>query len=271
MSPSDTTAPHARRSETRPALMLCALVMLLSACGGLHAQETNATLGLTSGVVTRGIALGHGGAAVQATVTHYSADMWFASLGAATLGAPWNRAQAVQVQGTIGRAWRFSDDWGAQLAYTYYAYPFDPSQRRYERSELGATLAYRDLAFLSVSGLRNPHAEPYGSRRGVAYDLVLRYPLHPHLAATAGAGYQDLRGRSSVGYDYVSTAVAVTAGSADLRGRSSVGYGYGHLGVALGVEPAQLDLSYIATDANAKARFGRSASNRWAASLTWRF
>jgi uncharacterized protein (TIGR02001 family) len=222
------------------------VLTLLLVCGTSRAQETSLTLGLTSGVVTRGIQLGRGGPAVQASATYYSPQMWFASLSGATLGAPWNRA-GTQVLGKLGRVWRFSPDWGAQLDFSYYTYPFDSPLRQYEHNELGATLAYRDLLFMSVSGQRGTRTDVYGNSTGAAYDAVVRYPLRADLALDAGIGYQQVHHQSSFGYTY------------------------GQLGLSTRIDMAQLAVAYIATSGVAKAQFGSNASDRWTASLTWGF
>jgi uncharacterized protein (TIGR02001 family) len=222
------------------------VLTLLLACGTARAQETSLTLGLTSGVVTRGIQLGRGGPAVQASATYYSPQMWFASLSGATLGAPWNQA-GTQVLGKLGHVWRFSPDWGAQLDFSYYTYPFDSPLRQYEHNELGTMLAYRDLVFMSVSGQRSTHAEVYGHSTGLAYDLIVRYPLRADLALDAGIGHQQVQHRPNFGYTY------------------------GQIGLNARIDTVQLAVAYIATSDVAKTQFGSNASDRWTASLTWSF
>ena len=144
----------------------------------------------------------------------------------------------------LGYAHRLHDDWSAQLAHARYAYPGSELLRRYGFDELGATLAYRDLLYLSVAVLRPTHDSGNGNR--VAYDIVARHALPAALTASAGLGRLDTRG-------------------------SSFEYAYGHLGLGAQWGATQGQLSYIATDSAAKRRLGDAASNRWTASLTWRF
>jgi hypothetical protein len=106
-------------------------------------------------------------------------------------------------------------------------------------------VAYRDLLYLSLAGLRNVH--DFGeSRTSVAYEIVANHPLQSGLSATAGIGY-----RAALHADY--------------------DYAYGNAGIAARWRGAQADLVYIATDSGAKRRLGSAAANRWTGSLTWRF
>jgi hypothetical protein len=114
----------------------------------------------------------------------------------------------------------------------------------YAHDELAATLAFRDMLYVSIAGLRNGRAAANESRTSVAYELVASYPLQPQVAANVGVGYRDRRGFA---------------------------YKYGHAGLGIRWGHTQADVSYIATDAAAKARLGAAAANQWVGSVTWRF
>lgn len=227
--------------------VLHAAVLFFLGCSDAGAQETDLTIGVSSGPVLRGIALGPEGISAQAAVGYYSTERWFVTVGAATLRWSSDDPRTVQLTPRVGYAWDLSGDWGAQLDYAHYGYPLASALRAFEHDELGTTIAYRDLAFISVAGLRSANAGADGGRWSLAYDLVGRVPLRLASAMTAGVGFRDL------------------------HHESGFGYWYGHLGIGTRIDAAHLEMSYIATDNTAKARFGARASNRWTASLTWNF
>lgn len=247
-----TTCPHGEAWRPRLSGLMrggaCTALLLFLGCGSVQAQETDVTVGLSTGPVLRGIALGPEGISAQMAASYYSAARWFVTFGATTLRQPSNAPRTLQLTERVGYTWTLSSDWGAQLDYSHYTYPLDSSLRPFRYDEVGTTFAYRDLAFMSISVLRRTNAGyDDGSRWSFAYDLVGRQPLRPGLAMTAGVGYED-RHR-----------------------QSGFGYAYGHVGLGARVDAAQLEVSYILTDNTAKARFGARASNRWAASLRWSF
>lgn len=223
------------------------MILLIFCCISARAQETDLTVGLSSGVVMRGIALGREEPSLQAMATYYSTAGWLVGIGGATLRSQAEQNQVVLLTGKLGYAWPLSDDWSAELDYVRYAYRSSISLRPFAHDELGARITYRDLAVLSISGLSNARLSTGGNRTSFAYDLTGHYPLRDGFSLAAGVGYQDLNRR--LGF----------------------GYAYGHYGIGARMGPAQLDISYILTNSTAKARFGTSASNRWAAGLTWNF
>ena len=240
---------HLRRLRL-PGLMrggVSTAILFFLGCSSVQAQETDVSVGLSTGPILRGLALGPEGISAQMAASYYSAARWFVTLGATTLRQPSDAPRTLQLTERVGYTWTLSSDWGAQLDYSHYAYPFASSLRPFEHDGVGATFAYRDLAFMSIAGLRKAHAGDDDDRWSFAYDLVGRHPLRPGLAMTAGGGYED-RHR-----------------------QSGFGYAYGHVGLEARVDAAQLEVSYILTDNTAKARFGERASNRWTASLRWSF
>jgi len=216
-------------------------------CAGTRAEPIDLSFGIASATVLRGVALGEGSVDAHAAGTYADPSGWRATLGATALHSqPSHQRREAQLFWRLGYAHRLHGDWSAQLAHTRYAYPGSELLRRYGHDELGATLAYRDLLYLSVAGLRPTHATSNGNRNSVACDVVARLALPAALTASAGLGRLDTRG-------------------------SSFAYAYGHLGLGAQWGATQAQLSYIATDSAAKRRFGDAASNRWTASLSWRF
>lgn len=228
------------------AILLGGLAMP-SCAADADAGAIEGSLSLTSGFVTRGISLGSGGPALQAQATFHASDGWFAGLGAGNFGAPWSQAQTVQAHGQVGLLRRLSPDWSAQLAYTYYGYPLDAPLRRFEYDELGLTVGWRDLAFVSVSRWLGRRWTLDRHGLDTAAEAVLRQPLGATLDVTAGIGLRAVDSSFSQGYRY------------------------GHVGMAWRLGAVQTSVSYIATSRRAERWFGRRAEDRWAGSVTWRF
>jgi uncharacterized protein (TIGR02001 family) len=228
--------------QSVPATLLAGML-----CSGAQAEPVDLSFGLASATVLRGIAIGDGGVDAFAAAVYAHASGWRASLAGTALHSQTSQQRwDAQLFWRVGYAHRLHDDWSAQLAYASYSYPGSEYLRRYAHDELGATLAYRDLLYLSVAGLRRDEAGTNGNRNGMAYDIVARHPLPAALTASAGLGRVDTRG-------------------------SNFAYTYGHLGLDAqwGITLAQL--SYIATDSAAKRRYGEAAADRWTLSLAWHF
>lgn len=214
-------------------------------CAAARADQIDLSFGVASSMVLRGVVIGDGAFTSQAAATYSVPSGWLAGLGAAALRKDAGEGWDAQYFLKLGRARPLDADWSAQLAYIRYA--FRPAHASgYRHDELGATLAYRDQLYVSIAGLHNPGTASGSSRRSVAYDLVLRHALNGHWAASGGIGYQHTRHADSA-------------------------YAYGHAGLGLRWRAVQADLSYVATDSAAQARFGSAAANRWIASLTWTF
>ena len=135
---------------------------------------------------------------------------WRASLGVAALHSQSSQRRRWDAQwfGRLGYAHRLDGDWSAQLALTRYAYPGAALLRPYAQDELGATLAWRDLAYLSIAGLRRSNVQGSGGGRdSVAYDFVLRQALPATLSFSAGLGHFETRGVQGHAYTHGSVAL----------------------------------------------------------------
>ena len=213
---------------------------------GVRAEPIDVTVGVASSTVLRGVAFGDGGVDAHAAATYIHPSGWRATLGVTALHSKLTRRYwDAQWFWRVGYARRLDDVWSAQLALARYTYS-GSTLRRYGYDELGTTLAYRDLLYLSIAGLRRGDGQA-ATRSSVAYDLVARHALPAPLALSAGVGRLDS------------------------RGRSNDSYAYGHLGLDALWGTTQARLTYIATDAAAKRRFGEAAANRWITTLGWNF
>jgi len=235
------------RSAAASCLPFLLTILLICCCNEARAQETDLTIGLGSGVVIRGIASGREELSLQAMATYYATAGWHVGIGGTTVRSQAEPNQGVLLTGKLGYARPLSEDWSVQLGYSRYDYLLSASLRPFAHDELGASISYRDLVVLSISGLYNSRLSDGGGRASVAFDLTGRYPLSAEFSLAAGIGYQDLYRQSGFGYTY------------------------GHCGIGARMGSAHLDISYVITDSTAKAQFGTIASNRWTAGLTWNF
>lgn len=245
----DTTADQRASPHRLRRLAVLTLPLAVLGAGGTAQAESFESLELSfdlaSATLLRGIALGSGRVDAQAALRYVHTSGWSASLGAAALHAHTSPGRwRTQWFARLGHAWRLDEDWSLQLAGGRYDYAGSPYLRAYAHNELGATLAWRDRAYVSVSALQRSRA-PAG-RHAIAYDLVLRQPLGGGFSAGAGIGH-----------------LAARAGG--------VSYGYGHLELALDWGSARARLSQVASSGSARARYGEAASRRWVVSLGWDF
>jgi uncharacterized protein (TIGR02001 family) len=240
-------SPRVRLQCCAGGLLLHAALLATLPCASALAQPIDLSFGVASATVLRGVAVGEGGIDAHAAASYAGSSGWRATLGATALHSRASRGRwDTQLFWRLGYARRLDDDWSVQLAHAHYAYPGSSLLRRYGHDELGTTLSYRDLLYLSVAGLRRTHSSVADGRDSAAYDIVARRALPAALTVSVGLGYLDSRG-------------------------SSFAYAYGHLGFGAQWGATQAQLTYIATDSTAKQRFGDAGANRWAASLGWSF
>ena len=137
-------------------------------CGAVRADEVDLSLGLASSTVLRGVVLGD--LTARSMASYSTGAGWLTSLGVAALQSParhekWDAQVSLKVRPHPCPRRRL----GWQSAYTHYAYPGSERLRRYAHHELAATLAYRDLLYLSVAGLRRAHLRREPHQRGLRH------------------------------------------------------------------------------------------------------
>lgn len=212
---------------------LLGAALLASPLNG-RAEPVELSFGVASATVVRGVAFGEGAFDAHAVASLSGRSGWRATAGVTALHAKAEPGRwDAQLFWRLGCARRLDDDWSAQTVLASYTYPGSPRLRSYARHDITATLAWRDRLYLTISGHR-----PDGSagRRSTAGDIVARHALPGSLSASAGLGRLH---------------------------EPRFAYSYGHLALDRRWGAAQLQLAYIATDADAKANLGPAAANRW--------
>jgi uncharacterized protein (TIGR02001 family) len=174
----------------------------------------NASFGLTSNYILRGVSQTYGGAAVQLGGSYQSPQGWFVGAWGSNVDPYPSGVSSKELDLYGGYTQAISSDFTARIAYTRYTYLHDPRPTRYDYSELAATVTYIDRLALTVS--YSPDSTVY-SHLGFAHDKPTyaieasgRYPLVRQLSLTAGAGFYDLQRQFGVRYWAGSAGLAWT-------------------------------------------------------------
>jgi uncharacterized protein (TIGR02001 family) len=227
------------------------------------ANYVGGSVALTSDYVYNGLSRTCGAPAAQADLhagtsggkgpSELYAGVW----GSAGLGGDYCR-QAREIDLYAGLRLALTAAQSLSLSYTHYAFPGGTyiyqqiEGRRFDYDELGATWAFEDRLFLTLTWTPNAiDYRDYGierDRRAVSFGMQLHQPIGAGFTFSAGAGYDEVTDPSGAGYAFWNA-------------------GFGH---AIG--PVQLDVSYFRTSARAEQLFGPEiAGGRVAASAVWRF
>jgi hypothetical protein len=97
--------------------------------------------------------------------------------GCAAVTGATREAGRTAVSEEFGYARVLGADWAWQSAYTHYAYPGSERLKSYAHHELATTLAYADLLYLSLAGLRNVRTFGDDRRAGSASRGYLPFRL----------------------------------------------------------------------------------------------
>lgn len=231
------------------ALPLVAWLVLAGAAA--HADSWTGSLGLSTDYRLRGISYSDRHATPTLDTTYRLDTGWAFGAGLAALDRDADRRRLL-LSASINRAWQFDADWSGELGLAHSHYTGSSQRRAYNTDEFGATLLWRGRFSASVLAL--PRSRRFDSagqlHLGPAYaaEFGLRQPLFGALAFDAGFGYFD----SHAG--------------------SRRGYAYGNAGLAWAQGPAQLFLSYIASQARQREfASAERAADGWVGSLLWEF
>jgi uncharacterized protein (TIGR02001 family) len=200
--------------------------------------------------VEHGLSRSQGEAIVKARLSVASESGWSAAVAASTLNLNPGRGPAHEFDFYLAKVIELQPDWS--IAATLVSYDFGPNSpaASYDYNEASVSVGWRETLEFGVQ-----YSPDYTSfsryglwRRQDAWNFAgsLRYPLRPGLELGAGLGYRDLQGGVGLRYWYWS------AGGVLSHGRVS------------------LALSYINSDATARASFRSAASDLCVATLGFR-
>lgn len=231
------------------------MLVCLAACGVARADGArvfSGSVGATTDFVFRGLSLTRGKPTAQASLdVEFPREFY---VGGFVAGADPNAgpSPAVEFDLWAGRYWQLREDISIDLRLSQYMYPDDPRRVRYDRSELTATLGYRNRLF--AAAIYSPNTRAVGSAPGYkddgawALELSARHSLNDRYALSGGVGHYGLEGVYGASYDYFNVTFSAT------------------------FSPFELQLAFLGTDGEAARYFdGDTTGNRFTATALWRF
>lgn len=219
---------------------------------GDSATIISGSVGATSDFVYRGFSLTRGKPAAQASL-----DVEFPSgiyVGGFVATADPNPGPSPHVELDLwaGRYWRLADDLSFDLRLSQYLYPDDPRRVNYNRSEVTATMGYRNQVF--VAAIYSPNTQAISAAPGYkndgawALEISGRHPFNERFSIAAGVGHYGLDGVYGDSFSYWNVTLA---GS---------------------FRPIELQLAWLGVEARASEVFIEDAvGDRVAFTALWRF
>lgn len=211
------------------------------------------TVGATSDLVFRGLSLTRGRPAAQLSIDfEFPKEFYFGAFAATTDPNP-GPSPNFETDVWAGRYWSVTDDVSADLRLSHYFYPDDPRRVSYDRSEVTATLGFRNQLF--VAAIYSPETRAVGSSPGYhsdgaawAVEVSGRRTLNEHWAFSAGVGHYNLQQVYDDSYYYWNATVTAT------------------------LRPFELQVAYLGVSSEAERHFtDGSVGDRIAVTALWRF
>jgi len=231
------------------------IVIAFTASGMAHADSVrvfSGSLGGTSDFVFRGLSLTRGKPAAQASLDIEFPREFYVGAFVATADPNPGPGPPVEMDFWAGRYWRFSEKFSGDLRVSQYTYPDDPRRVSYNRTELTATLGFRNQLFLAA--IYSPNTKAVGSSAGYeegntwAVEVSGRQALNERLAISAGFGHYGLDEIYHDSYNYWNATLIAT------------------------LAPFELQLAYLGVDSSAAEHFvADSVGDRVALTALWRF
>jgi uncharacterized protein (TIGR02001 family) len=237
------------------------LIVIACAAGGFpgarpayadSARVFTGTLGGTSDFVFRGLSLTRGKPAAQASLDVEFPKEFYVGAFMATVDPNPGPSPPLEVDFWAGRYWRMSEDFSGDLRLSQYIYPDDPRRKSYDRTEITATVGFRNQLYLAA--IYSPNTEALGSRGGYAEGNVWAVEVSGHQALgewfsiSAGLGHYGL---NEIYHD---------------------SYNYWNLTLVATLKPFEIQLAYLGIDQNAGDHFtADSVGDRVAVTALWRF
>ena len=223
--------------------------------GQVHADPTHVvtgSLGGTSDFVFRGLSLTRGNPAAQASLDVEFPREFYIGAFVATADPNPGPSPPVEMDFWAGRYWRMSEDYSGDLRVSQYTYPYDPRRVNYNRTELRATVGFRNALFLAA--IYSPNTKAVGSSAGYAegnawaVEISGRHPFNDRYSLSAGLGHYGLNEIYHDSYNYWNATLTAT------------------------LKPFEVQLAYLGVDDHAKDHFvDDSVGDRVALTALWRF
>lgn len=219
---------------------------------GSPAAILSGSVGATSDFVFRGLSLTRGKPAAQASIDAEFPREFY--LGGFIANADPNPGLGPSLEFDVwgGKYWRVGDELSVDLRLSQYTYPDDPRRVNYNRSELTATVGYRNRFFMAA--IYSPNTQAVSAAPGYKND---------------GAWALEISGRHSFNDRY---SFAAGLGHYGLEGVYGGSFNYYNATLIAGFRPFELQLAWLGTDGQADELFsGDVAGDRLAVTALWRF
>lgn len=235
-------------------------VITLAGCGlspafPAHADGVHVfsgSIGGTSDFVFRGLSLTRGKPAAQGSLDiEFPREIYLGGF-VATADPNVGPSPAVEIDFWAGRYWHMSEDLSGDLRLSQYSYPDDPRRVSYDRTELTATLGFRNRMYFAA--IYSPNTRAIGSSAGYdegnvwAVEISGRHPLNERYSLSAGVGHYGLE---------------------EIYGES---YTYWNVTFTAALTPFEVQLAWLGASSEAASHFdSETVGNRVALTALWRF
>jgi uncharacterized protein (TIGR02001 family) len=235
-------------------------VIAFTACGFSFADPGHAasarvftgSIGGTSDFVFRGLSLTRGEPAAQVSLDVEFPREFYVGGFAATADPRADLGPDMEIDIWAGRYWRLSKNFSGDLRLSHYTYPDDPRRVSYNRTELTATLGFRDALYLAA--IYSPNTNAVGSSAGYeegnvwALEASAHHPFNERFSVAAGIGHYGLDEIYHDSFNYWNATLIAT------------------------LKPFELQLAYLGVDSNAARHFEPdTVGDRVALTVLWRF
>jgi uncharacterized protein (TIGR02001 family) len=231
------------------------ILFALLASAATHADAVRVvtgSIGGTSDFVFRGLSLTRGEPAAQASIDVEFPAEFYAGAFAGTTDPNRGRSPAYEIDVWAGRYFRIAEDFSGDLRLSHYTYPNDPRRVNYNRSELTATLGWRDRLYLAA--IYSPNTDGVASSPGYdrgdvwAVEFSGRHAFSENWSVAAGIGHYGLEEIYHDSYEYWNATLIAT------------------------FAPFEFQLAYLGVGSQAERHFSDEVTgDRVALTVLWRF
>jgi uncharacterized protein (TIGR02001 family) len=210
------------------------------------------TVGATSDFVYRGLSLTRGKPAAQASLDLEFPHEFYVGGFIASADPNPGPSPGMEFDVWAGKYWRMTDNMSLDLRLSQYTYPDDPRRVNYNRSEVTATIGYRNRFFMAAiysPNTRAVSAAPgYKNDGAWALEISARHAFDERWSIAGGVGHYGLDGVYSASYNYYNATLIAN------------------------FKPFEFQLAYLGVDSSAADIFPDDAvGNRVAFTALWRF
>ena len=218
------------------------------------AAEWDASLGLTSDYLVRGLTRSQHDGALQGGVSLQGEESWTAGIWASSVTLQQGGPRHAEIDYFISGELPVSQDWRLGGQATRYQFAGASSAASYDYTEVALSLSYQDAITASVAWSPDytyyysyyPAMFAAATDTAISYELFAKHPLSRSILAVAGVGRSELGGPDRA-------------------------YNFWSGGAEISWDRVALSLSYMSSDGDARRLFrDLAARNAWVATISVR-